>query len=51
MVIPGDTLIMRCKLLAPIKRGIAKMRVEAFVDNYLVGEGNMTATITKKNNE
>ena len=49
MVIPGDTLIMRCKLLAPIKRGIAKMRVETFVDNYLVGEGNMTATITKKN--
>ena len=25
--------------------------LEAFVDNYLAGEGNMTATITKKNNE
>ena len=51
MVKPGDTLIMRCKLVSPIKRGIAKMKVETFVGNNLVGEGMMTATIAKKNNE
>ena len=42
---------MRCKLVSPIKRGIAKMKVETFVGNNLVGEGMMTATIAKKNNE
>ena len=47
MVIPGDTLVMRTRFLAPIKRGIAKMKAEAFVGNELVGEGNMTATISK----
>ena len=51
MVKPGDTLIMRCKLVSPIKRSIAKMKVETFVGNNLVGEGMMTATIAKKNNE
>ncbi len=49
MVKPGDTLIMRCRFVTPIKRGIAKMRVEAFVGNNLVGEGNMTATIARLN--
>ena len=38
---------MRTRFLAPIKRGIAKMKAEAFVGNELVGEGNMTATISK----
>jgi UDP-3-O-[3-hydroxymyristoyl] N-acetylglucosamine deacetylase/3-hydroxyacyl-[acyl-carrier-protein] dehydratase len=31
MVVPGDTLIFKCELLAPIKRGIAKMHGEAYV--------------------
>ena len=49
MVSPGDTLVMRLRFIAPIKRGIAKMKAEAFIGNNLVSEGNMTATISKIN--
>ena len=48
MVIPGDTLIMKCELSAPIKRGIAKMYGKAYVGNNLVCEGAMTASIVRK---
>ena len=47
MIRPGDTLIMRLRFISQIKRNIAKMKVEAFVGNEIVGEGNMTATIAK----
>ena len=47
MVRPGDTLILRCRFDSPIKRGIAKMKAEAFIGNDVVGEGNMTATLQK----
>ena len=48
MVVPGDTLVFRCELVAPIKRGIAKMRGTAFVNNELVCEALMTARIVRK---
>jgi UDP-3-O-[3-hydroxymyristoyl] N-acetylglucosamine deacetylase/3-hydroxyacyl-[acyl-carrier-protein] dehydratase len=48
-VMPGDTLIISCDLLEPIKRGIAKMRGRAFVGNKLVTESKMIASIVKKN--
>jgi UDP-3-O-[3-hydroxymyristoyl] N-acetylglucosamine deacetylase/3-hydroxyacyl-[acyl-carrier-protein] dehydratase len=48
MVLPGDTLVIQCDLLAPIKRGIAKMFGRAFVGNTLVCEGTMTASIVRK---
>jgi len=48
MVLPGDTLVIQCDLLAPIKRGIAKMRGRAYVGNTLVCEGTMTASIVRK---
>ncbi|MCF6352916.1 MAG: UDP-3-O-[3-hydroxymyristoyl] N-acetylglucosamine deacetylase, partial [Cyclobacteriaceae bacterium] len=48
MVIPGDTLIMKCELMAPIKRGIAKMYGKAYVGKNLVCEGTMTASIVRK---
>ncbi|MEQ8245542.1 bifunctional UDP-3-O-[3-hydroxymyristoyl] N-acetylglucosamine deacetylase/3-hydroxyacyl-ACP dehydratase [Fulvivirga sp.] len=48
MVLPGDTLIIKCDLLAPIKRGIAKMTGKAYVGNTLVCEGTMTASIVRK---
>lgn len=48
MVLPGDTLVFKCELLAPIKRGIAKMQGKAYVGNTLVCEGIMTASIVKK---
>ncbi len=49
MVLPGDTLVIQCDLLAPIKRGIAKMSGRAYVGNTLVCEGVMTASIVRKN--
>lgn len=48
MVLPGDTLIFKCELLNPIRRGIAKMKGEAFVGNALVCEAVMTASIVRK---
>ena len=48
-VIPGDTIIFKCELLAPVKRGIAKMFGQAFVNGQLVMEAEMSASIVKKN--
>lgn len=50
MVVPGDTIIFKCELLAPIKRGIAKMQGQAFVAGNLVCEAVMSASIVKKEN-
>ncbi len=49
MVLPGDTLILKCELLEPIKRGIARMKTLAFVGNTLVTEAIMSASIVKRN--
>lgn len=48
MVLPGDTLVIQCNLLVPIKRGIAKMSGRAYVGSSLVCEGTMTASIVRK---
>jgi UDP-3-O-[3-hydroxymyristoyl] N-acetylglucosamine deacetylase/3-hydroxyacyl-[acyl-carrier-protein] dehydratase len=48
MVLPGDTLVIRCELTAPIKRGICKMSGKAYVGNTVVCEGSMTASIVKR---
>lgn len=48
MVLPGDALVIQCDLIAPIKRGIAKMYGRAYVGNSLVCEGSMTASIVRK---
>jgi UDP-3-O-[3-hydroxymyristoyl] N-acetylglucosamine deacetylase/3-hydroxyacyl-[acyl-carrier-protein] dehydratase len=47
-VIPGDTVIFKCQLLAPVKRGIAKMRGQAFVNGKVVMEAEMSAAIVRK---
>jgi len=49
MVLPGDQLVLKCELLEPIKRGIARMKTLAFVGNTLVTEAIMSASIVKKN--
>lgn len=51
MVLPGDTLIFKCELTAPIKRGIIKMHGEAFVNDQLVCEADLTASIVRKDNQ
>ncbi|MFN6946779.1 MAG: bifunctional UDP-3-O-[3-hydroxymyristoyl] N-acetylglucosamine deacetylase/3-hydroxyacyl-ACP dehydratase [Cytophagaceae bacterium] len=48
MVTPGDTIIFKCELLAPVKRGIAKMQGQAFVAGNLVCEAVMSASIVRK---
>ncbi len=47
-VLPGDTLVMRCTLLAPIRLGVAKMSGEAWVGNSLSCSVEMTARLVKK---
>jgi UDP-3-O-[3-hydroxymyristoyl] N-acetylglucosamine deacetylase/3-hydroxyacyl-[acyl-carrier-protein] dehydratase len=49
-VVPGDTIIFKCWLLAPIKRGIAKMQGQAFVNGKVVMEAEMSASIVRKDN-
>ena len=46
-VVPGDTLIFRMDLIAPIPRGIANMYGQAFVGDQLVMEGELMAQIIK----
>ncbi|GAB4188659.1 MAG: bifunctional UDP-3-O-[3-hydroxymyristoyl] N-acetylglucosamine deacetylase/3-hydroxyacyl-ACP dehydratase [Thermoflexibacter sp.] len=48
MVIPGDTLIFRCELVEPIRRGIVKMKGMAYVGSDLVCEAVMSARLVKK---
>lgn len=47
-VVPGDTLILKLKLLGPIRRGICFMHAKAFVAKELVSEGELTAQIIKR---
>lgn len=48
MVRPGDTLVFKLELMAPIKRGIVQMYGAAYVGNKLVSEGEFTAQIVKR---
>ncbi len=47
-VVPGDVLVMRLKLLDPIRRGIAHMKGEAYVGTELASEAEMYAQIVKQ---
>jgi UDP-3-O-[3-hydroxymyristoyl] N-acetylglucosamine deacetylase/3-hydroxyacyl-[acyl-carrier-protein] dehydratase len=49
-VLPGDTIIFKCELLSPVKRGIAKMQGQAFVAGKVVMEAEMSASIVRKEN-
>jgi len=46
-VVPGDTLIFKVRLLAPVRRGISSMRGLIFVGDNLVAEAEFTAQIVK----
>jgi UDP-3-O-[3-hydroxymyristoyl] N-acetylglucosamine deacetylase / 3-hydroxyacyl-[acyl-carrier-protein] dehydratase len=46
-VIPGDTLIFKCELVEPIRRGIATMWAQAFVGETLAAEAELCAQISK----
>ncbi|WP_136468663.1 bifunctional UDP-3-O-[3-hydroxymyristoyl] N-acetylglucosamine deacetylase/3-hydroxyacyl-ACP dehydratase [Flagellimonas onchidii] len=46
-VVPGDTLIFKLDLLAPIRRGICQMQGRAYANGKLVSEAEIMAQITK----
>jgi UDP-3-O-[3-hydroxymyristoyl] N-acetylglucosamine deacetylase/3-hydroxyacyl-[acyl-carrier-protein] dehydratase len=46
-VVPGDTLVIRMALVAPIRRGLCVMKGEAYVGNKLVSEASMMAQIVE----
>ncbi len=46
-VVPGDTIVLKVELLAPIRRGVAYMKGLAYVGDYLVTEGEFMAQMIK----
>jgi len=46
-VVPGDTLIFKCELLSPLRRGIVHMKARAFVEGKLTSEAELTAKIIR----
>lgn len=46
-VIPGDTIVFRLELLAPIRRGLVNMFGQAFVGGELAMEGELMAQVSK----
>lgn len=46
-VLPGDTIIFRCDLMEPIRRGIAQMKGIGMVGEKIVVEAEMMAQILK----
>jgi UDP-3-O-[3-hydroxymyristoyl] N-acetylglucosamine deacetylase/3-hydroxyacyl-[acyl-carrier-protein] dehydratase len=49
-VLPGDTLVFKCDLISPIRRGICHMQAYAFANGKLVAEAELMAQIAKKQN-
>lgn len=47
-VLPGDTVVIKCELLQPIRRGIANMSGKAYVNDKLVCQTEVLASIVKK---
>lgn len=47
-VVPGDTLIVKAELTAPVRRGICSMHCQIFVGNKLVTEADLTAAVVKR---
>ena len=46
-VVPGDTLIFKCDLITPIRRGICHMQGYAYANGKLCAEAELMAQITK----
>jgi UDP-3-O-[3-hydroxymyristoyl] N-acetylglucosamine deacetylase/3-hydroxyacyl-[acyl-carrier-protein] dehydratase len=46
-VVPGDTLVFKCILVTPVRRGIAQMKAQAFVGDVMVTEAELMAQIAK----
>jgi len=46
-VVPGDTLIFKVELLAPVRHGVSSMKGYVFVGEHIVSEATFTAQIVK----
>lgn len=46
-VVPGDTLLFKVELLAPVRHGISSMKGYVFVGDHVVAEATFTAQIVK----
>lgn len=46
-VVPGDTILFRVELLAPVRHGISSMKGYMFVGDHVVAEATFTAQIVK----
>ncbi|WP_458626660.1 bifunctional UDP-3-O-[3-hydroxymyristoyl] N-acetylglucosamine deacetylase/3-hydroxyacyl-ACP dehydratase [Winogradskyella sp. PC D3.3] len=46
-VVPGDTLIFKCSLISPIRRGICHMQGYAYANGKLCAEAELMAQISK----
>jgi UDP-3-O-[3-hydroxymyristoyl] N-acetylglucosamine deacetylase/3-hydroxyacyl-[acyl-carrier-protein] dehydratase len=47
-VVPGDTLILKMELTAPIRRGICEMRGTVYVGNKIATEADLVAQLVKR---
>ena len=46
-VVPGDTLVFKVDLLAPVRHGVSSMKGYVFVGDHIVTEASVTAQIVK----
>jgi len=46
-VLPGDTIIFKCELITPIRRGICHMQAFAYANGKIVAEAELMAQISK----
>ncbi len=47
-VVPGDTMLIKMELAAPIRRGTCQMIGTIYVGNKIVSEAQLTAQIVKR---
>jgi UDP-3-O-[3-hydroxymyristoyl] N-acetylglucosamine deacetylase/3-hydroxyacyl-[acyl-carrier-protein] dehydratase len=48
MVVPGDTMLLRMELVAPIRRGICEMKGTVFVGNKVCTEAQLVAQLVRR---
>jgi UDP-3-O-[3-hydroxymyristoyl] N-acetylglucosamine deacetylase/3-hydroxyacyl-[acyl-carrier-protein] dehydratase len=48
MVKPGDTMLLKMELIAPIRRGICEMRGTVYVGGKVATEANLVAQVVKR---
>jgi len=47
-VVPGDTMILKMELIAPIRRGICEMRGTVYVGGKVATEADLVAQVVKR---